>query len=321
MSGFDNFNTRIATLNRPYIPAPVATIETSTKEEETETKNKKSYAKTGATIAASVALAGIAIAKRGVIMRYARNLMKNSTSNMHFDGNPSGPVKVNKKTVDVEARDRDIFLNERLKDIIREKYEKITDIAIDSPQRQVERLKALVRPQDKKLQFQKEPLFTSHEAEMVTSFLDEYAFNIPLRLGKIRPEKSIEIRTLDNMIQNSRFLNDDATVYRGIITKKDGEVLEFAKNLKVGNVLEDKAFVATSRNAAETIAKYGEENCYVMRIKLPPETQGIDCRRFTMLDMDKGAHAVFILPRNSKFLINSIDDRTKIIDAQCLLQN
>ena len=327
MSGFDNFNTTVKPVGyaAPVVvnkPAAEAEYKVEMPSSEIEEKKLSASIMKGATALAVGAAAGIAIAKRGVIAKYMQRL---SGENIHFNGGNSTlnleDVLPKSRSFDVKQRDKEIFENERLKDIIREKYEKIADIAKDSVERQKERIQELVRPEDKPLLFTDRRLFTSHEAEMVASYQDEYAFNIPLRLGKIKPEKSIEIRTLDEMIEDTRPLPEKATVFRGIVVQKNGEPLEFAQNLKVGRVLSDKAFVSTSRNATETVAEFGEQDAYVMRINLPEGTKGIDCRRFTMLDLDTGANAEFILPRGSKFLINSIDDRTKIIDADYILQN
>ena len=93
-------------------------------------------------------------------------------------------------------------------------------------------------------------------------------------------------------------------------------------------IIEDRAFVATSRVYDDDLAQVdpvnyeGHNDCgYIMRIVLPAGTKGIDCRRFTMLDLPTGANAEFILPRGSKFKINAVDDNYKLIEADYLLPN
>lgn len=333
MIGFENINSRIiaCSVNQQSQAAvntvknePVRT-ETENTSQKKELENKKLHAKAmkGATILAGIVVAGIAITKgRKPLMNLLKRTSKHIEHNNVSVPEPSFTSRpVYPESFDIDKVNKELMLNERLKDIIRERYPKITNIAKDSVERQKERLSKLLRPDDNKLQFKDKRMFVSHEAEMVASYQDEYAFNTPLRLGKISPEKSIEIRTLDAMMKDAAPLEDKAVVYRGIVTQHEGKVLDFSRELYAGNIVEDKAFLSTSRNAAETIAEFGEQSGYVIRINLPEGTKGIDCRRFTMRELDTGANAEFILPRNSKLRINSVDDNYKIIDADYLLQN
>ena len=334
MIGFDDINSKIiaGSVQKTNIQNINQPLSASQKEEVKNTefasnqlteKRHASAAMKGATILAGIVVAGIAITKaKGPVLRWFKKAA--TTANNSFTGAAESPVTSNLKPdvdIDVDFIDKELFKNERLKDIIREKFPKITDIAKDNFDRQMERLSKLVKKEDKPIPYTDKRLFTSHEAKMVASYQDEYAFNIPLRLGKISPKTSIEIRTMDAMMEAAQPLENDATVFRGIVTKDNGNVLDFAHELFAGNTLTDKAFVSTSRNAAETIAQFGEQSGYVMRIHLPKGTKGIDCRRFTTRELNTGANAEFILPRNSKFFINSVDDNYKIIDANYILQN
>ena len=333
MIGFENVNARIIAGSvsgyntAVKTPTPKQTPPSQERVNE-EIHNKKSHAKAmkGATILAGVVVAGITITKlRGPIWRMLKSIPAKFKS-------PEPPVRSNYPSFtssqtnhnadsSLDQITNDLFENERLKDIIREKFPKYTNIAQDSIERQKERLAKLINPEDKELPFHDDRLFTSHEAEMVGSYQDEYAFNPLLRMGKIKPEKSIEIRTLDKMMIDAEPLPDEAVVYRGVVTKHDNEVLDFSREYYAGNIVEDKAYVSTSRNAAETIAQFGENSGYVIKLNLPKGTKGIDCRRFTMLDLPTGANAEFILPRGSKFKINAVDDNYKLIEADYLLPN
>ena len=58
---------------------------------------------------------------------------------------------------------------------------------------------------------------------------------------------------------------------------------------------------------------------YIMRIKLPKGTKGLDCRRSIGKDLDGGYNAEFILPRNSQFRIKAIDKSQRIIECEYIL--
>ena len=336
MIGFENVNTRIIadSVNRYNLQKPaqskpiVKQGQQQSNVVQNEIHNKKSHsaAVKGAGILAGIFVAGIAITKfRGPIIKYfktlARKIKTDDIPVSHNEPAFTGSVTTEKPKYDIDKITNDLFENERLKDRIREKYPKYTNIAVDTVERQKERLNKLLNPSDPPLPFNDRRMFTSHEAEMVGSYQDEYAFNTLLRENKINPEKSIEIRTMDKMMKEALPLENDAVVYRGIVTNHDGNVLDFSREYYAGNTVEDKAYVSTSRNAAETIAQFGEKSGYVLKIKLPAGTRGLDCRRFTMLDLPNGANAEFILPRGSKFRINSVDEQNKLIDADYILQN
>lgn len=338
MIGFENINSRIiaGSVNQykvsqpplqqhkpPQLPAPKQEIKNV--KNEMHTNNEHAKALKGASIVAGIIVAGIAITKfRGPIVKFFRNIpSKLKPEDVIPPNNPTftGASVRNKQEYNIDQITNDLFENERLKDRIRERYPKYTNIAVDTIERQKARLEKLLNPSDPKLPFHDQRMFTSHEAEIIGSYQDEYAYNTLLRLGKIRPEASIEIRTMDRMMQEAVPLPKDAVVYRGIVTKHDDNVLDFSREYYAGNIVEDKAYVSTSRNAEETIAQFGEKSGYVMKIKLPAGTKGLDCRRFTTLDLPNGANAEFILPRGSKFRINSVDDQYKIIEADYILQN
>ncbi len=334
MIGFENVNSRIIAGSvsqcSPAAKKEEKNVQVNNTPDTDELKEKRAHAKAmkGATILAGIVVAGIAATKfKGPIVRmFKKTINGGSNINNIVNRKNEEPSVINKayqeiKNYTVDQLDKAIFENERLKDRLRDVYPKITNIAKDNEKRQRERVARIIRSNDTPLQFEDKRLFTSHEAEMIGSYQDEYAFNAPLRLDKIKPEQSIEIRTMDAMMEDAKPLSQPAVVYRGIVTNKDGSMLDFARAFYDGNIIHDKGFVSTSRNAAETIANFGEQSGYVMRINLPKGTKGIDCRRFTMRDLPSGANAEFILPRDSEFRINSVDDNYKIIDLDYLLPN
>ena len=163
--------------------------------------------------------------------------------------------------------------------------------------------------------------------QALMSFLKDYKYNAKLRAG-IDLSDVEEIKRLDKLIEEAEPLEKEAIVYRGIRTQKiwdNFEDLDFAKQLDDGVILKDRAYPSTSRVYDDYLAQVdpcnykGHEDCgYIMRITLPEGTKGIDCRRCTGKILDKGANAVYILPRNSNFLIQHVDDLHKIIYAKYL---
>ena len=93
-----------------------------------------------------------------------------------------------------------------------------------------------------------------------------------------------------------------------------------------GVILKDRAFVATSRVYDDDLAQVdpvnyeGHNDCgYIMRIVLPAGTKGIDCRRCTGRTLDNGINAVYILPPDSSFEIQHVDDLHRLIYAKYIL--
>ena len=171
-------------------------------------------------------------------------------------------------------------------------------------------------------------LLSKEECKVVTSYQRNYQYNAKLRSGADLSDVE-DIKVLDRLIQDAVPLEEDAYVYRGIRTQKiwdDFSELDFAKDLAEGNILEDKAFVSTARVYGDLLAQVDPHNFsghntsgYVMRIKLPKGTKGLDCRRSIGRDLDGGYNAEFILPRNSQFKIVSIDKKQRIMECEYIL--
>lgn len=171
-------------------------------------------------------------------------------------------------------------------------------------------------------------LLSAEDCKAVTSYQRNYQYNAKLRSGADLSDVE-EIKRLDRIIQDAVPLEEEAYVYRGIRTQKiwdDFSELDFAKDLAEGNILEDKAYVSTARVYGDLLAQVDPHNFsghnnsgYIMRIKLPKGTKGLDCRRSIGKDLDGGYNAEFILPRNSQFRIKAIDKSQRIIECEYIL--
>lgn len=171
-------------------------------------------------------------------------------------------------------------------------------------------------------------IFSVEEAEAAASLQRHNKFNYMLRAGKKITDGENEFNILKKIIQDAKPLEEDTVVYRGIRIKKiwdDFSDLDFAKGLKEGAIFQDKGFAAVSRVYGNELAQVDpiwlEEpvNGYIMRIKLPKGTKGIDCRAYSGIDSSKGVNSVFYLPPDSKFHITKINNDDRIIDCEYLL--
>ena len=171
-------------------------------------------------------------------------------------------------------------------------------------------------------------IFSQSDAFAVANLIKENKFNYLLREGLTQNIDLDQLNKLRNIFNTATPIGEDTVVYRGIRTKKiwdDCSELDFSKNIYEGAIFEDKGLIATSRVYDDELAKVDpfwleEENAgYIMRIKLPKETKGIDCRRFSGMDSDKGINSIFYLPENSKFRISKINEEDQIIDCELVL--
>ena len=141
-----------------------------------------------------------------------------------------------------------------------------------------------------------------------------------------------EVQRLNRLIQEAEPLEQTSYVYRGIRTRElwgEHKEFEFAKDMEVGDTLKDRAFVATSRSYDVDLASVDPKNLderfqnhgFIMKIRLPEGTKGLDCRRCSMVNSDRGANAVFILPPDSEFKIRAFDYPRRIIVCDYILPN
>ena len=146
----------------------------------------------------------------------------------------------------------------------------------------------------------------------------------------ITPLDAAGMRRIDELIEDAVPLQNETVVYGSLRTQKawkDYEHFDFVKDLKEGNIIRNDIHVLTSRGYDDWLAQAdpfnysGSENCgYVLRIALPKNTKGFDCRRCFGRDSDLGINALYILPKGAEFKINNIDNESRIIDVQYLLK-
>lgn len=152
-----------------------------------------------------------------------------------------------------------------------------------------------------------------------------YTLNSTLRREKELTQNQKEaIALLDEIIDNSQATKLETIVYRQI------SFLGARLNMQENSIFDEKGYVSTSPTPGNYYYGYAERiknvtdpkfGNYIMRIKLPKGTKGIDVRK-----IDKSGIYVndaylneFILPRNSKYKINKIDKEKGIIDAEYIL--
>lgn len=170
-------------------------------------------------------------------------------------------------------------------------------------------------------------IFSKEEAKVVASLYKDNKYNYLLRAGQIKPDEVQEIKVLNEIIEKSKPLEEDTIMYRGIRTKRiwdDFGELDFSKNIYEGAILEDKGFASATRVYGDELAQVDPhwleepDSGYILRIKVPKDTKGIDCRGFSGIEAENGLNSVFYLPMNSKFHISKIDDEARIIDCELL---
>ena len=170
-------------------------------------------------------------------------------------------------------------------------------------------------------------IFSKEEAKAVASLYKDNKYNYLLRAGQIKPDEVQEIKVLNEIIEKSKPLEEDTIMYRGIRTKRiwdDFGELDFSKNIYEGAILEDKGFASATRVYGDELAQVDPhwleepDSGYILRIKVPKDTKGIDCRGFSGIEAENGLNSVFYLPMNSKFHISKIDDEARIIDCELL---
>ena len=117
-------------------------------------------------------------------------------------------------------------------------------------------------------------------------------------------------QTLDVLIENSKPLEEDYIVYRGLFGNMDYQS-DFINSIEEDTVIPHQSYVATATKLTDYTKHFLEtEAIAVMRIKLPAGTKGIL--------MNKEADE-FVLPRGTELKINSIDKKLGIIEVEYIL--
>ena len=120
----------------------------------------------------------------------------------------------------------------------------------------------------------------------------------------------VYIKTLDDLIEKSKPLEDEHIVYRGLFGNMYYQS-DFINSIEEDTVIPHQSYVATATKLTDYTKHFLEtEAIAVMRIKLPAGTKGIL--------MNEEADE-FVLPRGTKLKINSIDKKYGIIEAEYIL--
>lgn len=187
------------------------------------------------------------------------------------------------------------------------------------------------------LQNQKKPIpadtreLDIDDVSAVVDFLNEKAeYNCILNREK-DVSGNANINCLRRLIKEAKPLEDEAFVYQGVRTQKlfgNREQLDFVEgDFQVGDTLIDKGFVSASRTYDTDLASADpllladpyRNSGFIMRIRLPKGTKGLDCRRLSQIDSDRGVNSTFILPPESKFEITGFDFPRRILDCNYIL--
>ena len=205
-------------------------------------------------------------------------------------------------------------------------YEEATRVAIDNGWSGINLLYRkgdnLIKPEATKVYDQKTQDF------IINSYLNcgddtlygAYYLNSLLRdkpFDKIDVDAQDVIKGLDKLVKESDKLDKDYVVYRTLGFPVDSE--QYLPWKTIGNVVTDKAFVSTTPTNGTYLNMFGgrQGTNYVLRIKLPKGTQGINM--YNMDYLSNGKNSEYLLPRSSSFKILGVNEDTKIIDVEYLL--
>ena len=120
----------------------------------------------------------------------------------------------------------------------------------------------------------------------------------------------VYIKTLDDLIEKSKPLDEECIVYRGLFGNMEYQA-DFINSIEEGMIIPHQSYIATATKFTDYTKLYFEnEAVAVMRIKLPVGTKGI-------LINDEADE--FVLPRGGEIKINSIDKKYGVIEAEYLL--
>lgn len=169
------------------------------------------------------------------------------------------------------------------------------------------------------------------DVDAVLKFMQDYdKYNIPLRNGENLSNVD-EVTRLNRLIDEAIPLEEDVFVLRGVRTQEltgHNKTLSFVEDdLDVGDTIIDKGFVSTSRTYDTELASVDpllladplRNSGYIMRIRLPKGTKGLDCRRLAQVESDRGQNSTFILSSDSEFKITGWDFPRRILNCDYIL--
>lgn len=152
---------------------------------------------------------------------------------------------------------------------------------------------------------------SKEEYQAIAEYVDAYPYNSALRNGQFDgKELPKSVQLMDNVIEKSKGLDENAYVYRAVGGYFDSQA-KFMETLKEGAIITDKSFVSTAKNIDRQFKYFLERgNSIAMRIKLPKGTKGINVNE-----------SEFILPRGAQIKVNSIDKVNGIAECEYILPN
>ena len=109
---------------------------------------------------------------------------------------------------------------------------------------------------------------------------------------------------LDAIFERIKPISSEMTVWRGL------EGVSGSELLKRGNILTDKAYIASSldRDMAETFAGSGlAEESVLFKIIIPEGSRVIDVDKFLTGNSERAGEREVVLPRNSKLLLGPLE--------------
>lgn len=218
------------------------------------------------------------------------------------------------------------YLNEIALDLAKKispSYEDATRLAIENNNHTVDLLK---RRGDKYLPLKQTELYDEETQDfIINEYIDcelggAYKINYALRnegFNKTDEYTKSVIKGLDELIEESDKLDNDYVVFRALGFSADSDKWEQWK--KIGSIITDKGFVSTTPTNGTYLRMFGGRpgKNYILRIKLPKGTQGINMRKLDYLQNEKNEE--YLLPRNSSFRVLGVDESTKVIDLEYLL--
>ena|GEM_PF-5774890 len=185
----------------------------------------------------------------------------------------------------------------------------------------------IVKPTDKKVKAVEQPKLSIEQQDAIKDYQDEFSVNTKLRNGKAldNPLYKDQIKLIDEAIDNSNPLTDEATVYRSVHTKNSkGKEYEFWTKLKKDGQMTDPAYMSTGKSWSDNTSQFIDNGVtngetYTLRIKLPKGTKGIDVGQRVWDGVSSGYGDEFLLPRNSTIKLNSIDEANKLAECEYVL--
>lgn len=147
------------------------------------------------------------------------------------------------------------------------------------------------------------------ESKAISEYLHYYPHNAKLRQGLYDDEELPEaIQHIDNVIDKSDRLKEDAIVYRAVAAY-DEDSLDFIRSIKKGNTIKDKSFVSVAKTVDTQFKCFlNRPNSVALRIKLPKGTKGLNIN-----------FSEFLLPRNSQIKVVAYDEKYAIADCEYIL--